>query len=91
MKLFNKVRKAKKKWRAKAWIVDCHKTKLTITSGVSVKPKHVPPWIYRELKLSINDTSASSDASKDWENPCIYNSSILQTQIETPEPIREAC
>ena len=91
MKLFNKVGKAKKKWRSKAWIVDCHKTKLTIMSSTSIKPKHVPPWIYRKLQSSINDTPANSNLGKDWETPYIYNTGLLQTQIESPEPLHEAC
>jgi len=90
MKLFNKVRKAKKKWRSKAWIVDCHKTKLTIMFSTSIKPKHVPPWIYRKLQTSINNAVENSNLSRDWETPYIYNTGLLQTQTESPETLHEA-
>ncbi len=36
---------AVKKWRAKAMLVDTHKTKLTIVS--TSDSRHVPPWVYK--------------------------------------------
>ncbi len=58
MKLFRRTGKAKKKWRGRAWLVDPRKTKLTLmTSDSTVKPKHVPPWIYKLtcLQADIED------------------------------------
>jgi hypothetical protein len=55
MELFNRTGKATKKWHRKAWMVNPHKTKIILLATDSLKPKHVPPWIFRKLNPSIKE------------------------------------
>lgn len=54
MKLFYRKEKADKKWRRRGWMVDSDKTRIILVPAGSLKPKHVPPWIYRKENGSLS-------------------------------------
>jgi hypothetical protein len=58
--------KAKQKWRKKAWLVNPNKTKIILVATASRKPKHVPPWIHKELDPSVKDLFAMSNIRKEY-------------------------
>jgi len=41
---------ARKKWRARAWMVNPNKTKIILVAdAVGPKRKRVPPWVFKQL------------------------------------------
>jgi hypothetical protein len=50
MNLLSRKGNAKKKWRARARMIDLRKTRLVLASSEIVK--RVPPWVYRKLVKS---------------------------------------
>jgi len=50
LKLFDKTGKARKKWRTRAMLVDPHKTRIRLAP--TVKPRRIPPWVYKSLQSS---------------------------------------
>jgi hypothetical protein len=67
MKLFRRMGKAKKKWRRKAWLADPNKTRIIFES--TTRPKHVPPWIFKEPDQSVRELLASSRIRKEYGLP----------------------
>jgi hypothetical protein len=67
MNLFKKARKAEKKWRSAARLINIQKTKVTIirsSAPKKVQIEHVPPWIYKKL-LDEFGLASAVDAPED--------------------------
>jgi hypothetical protein len=70
MRLFKRTSKARKKWHKKAWMVNPNKTKVIIVSTAMIKPRHVPPWVYkRELDPAIQDMYTFSNIRRQYCSP----------------------
>jgi hypothetical protein len=70
MKFFNKMGKAKKKWRRKAWLVNPSRTKIILVATASPKLRHVPPWMYnKELDPSVKELFSVSKVRKEYCGP----------------------
>jgi hypothetical protein len=74
MKLFKARNKNKKKWHARALMIDPHKTTITLkTSKDHHSECRLPPWIYKSLL-------GEGAREEMGEGPTVEDSAVLQPQ-----------